>query len=64
MRSPRTLSLLYCEYLVNEVNDRGLMAQLPEETITVVLELQRRLLKIIHQAEESQKLSLQRTLLY
>jgi hypothetical protein len=34
---------------VGEV-DRGLMAQLPEETTTVVLELQRRLLVIIHQA--------------
>jgi hypothetical protein len=39
---------------------RGLMAQLPEETTTVVLELQRRLLGILHQATELSFLILER----
>jgi hypothetical protein len=60
LRSPLDYSLLYCEYLVNEDDDRSSMAQLPEETTTVVLELQRRLLKIIHQATAVSFLILER----
>jgi hypothetical protein len=39
---------------------RGLMAQLPEETTTIVLELQRRLLGILHQATALSFLILER----
>jgi hypothetical protein len=51
--------LLYGRIHVGEV-DRGLMAQLPEETTTVVLELQRQLLVIIHQATAVSFLILER----